>query len=127
MFFLQKRTRLRIMKDGKRGDAMFGAIYGDVIGSYYEVHCTKAYDFPLMAESSFTDDSVLIAAVCRAILDDPQPISRGSASAHASMPQNTASITPIFRMPDSATSLPSGQATREQETATATGTAPPCV
>ena len=64
------------MKDGKRGDAMFGAIYGDVIGSYYEVHCTKAYDFPLMAESSFTDDSVLIAAVCRAILDDPQPISR---------------------------------------------------
>ena len=64
------------MKDRKRGDAMFGAIYGDVIGSYYEVHCTKAYDFPLMAESSFTDDSVLIAAVCRAILDDPQPISR---------------------------------------------------
>lgn len=64
------------MKDRKRGDAMFGAIYGDVIGSYYEVHCTKAYDFPLMPESSFTDDSVLLAAACRAILDDPRDISR---------------------------------------------------
>ena len=115
------------MKDGKRGDAMFGAIYGDVIGSYYEVHCTKAYDFPLMAESSFTDDSVLIAAVCRAILDDPQPISRLGLGKRACVyAANTAGITPIFRMPDSATSLPSGQATRARETATATGTAPPC-
>ena len=26
---------------------MFGAIYGDVIGSYYEVHCTKDYNFEL--------------------------------------------------------------------------------
>ncbi len=40
---------------------MFGAIYGDIIGSYYENHCTKDYDFPLMRESSFTDDSVLTA------------------------------------------------------------------
>ena len=24
---------------------MFGAIYGDIIGSYYETHCTKDYDF----------------------------------------------------------------------------------
>lgn len=50
---------------------MFGAIYGDVIGSYYEVHCTKDYNFVFNQDSSFTDDSVLIAAVCKAIIDDP--------------------------------------------------------
>ena len=54
---------------------MFGAIYGDVIGSYYEVHCTKNYDFEFNKDSTFTDDSVLIAAVCRAILNDPADIS----------------------------------------------------
>ena len=32
---------------------MFGAIYGDVIGSYYEVHHTKNYDF------EFNNDSIL--------------------------------------------------------------------
>ena len=55
---------------------MFGAVYGDVIGSYYEVHCTKNYDFAFQADSTFTDDSVLIAAVCRAILNQPADISR---------------------------------------------------
>ena len=55
---------------------MFGAIYGDVIGSYYEVHCTKDYDFPFVKESRFPDDSVLIAAVCRPILNDPSEIGK---------------------------------------------------
>lgn len=55
---------------------MFGAIYGDVIGSYYEVHCTKDYNFEFNRDSTFTDDSVLIAAVCRAILNNPAEISR---------------------------------------------------
>lgn len=55
---------------------MFGAIYGDVIGSYYEVHCTKDYDFPFQKDSTFTDDSVLIAAVCKAILNNPSDISK---------------------------------------------------
>lgn len=54
---------------------MFGAIYGDIIGSYYEVHCTKNYDFAFDKESTFTDDSVLIAAVCKAILNNPAEIS----------------------------------------------------
>lgn len=53
---------------------MLGAVYGDIIGSYYENHCTKNYDFPLMRESTFTDDSVLIAAVCKAILLNPKAI-----------------------------------------------------
>ena len=53
---------------------MFGAIYGDVIGSYYEVHCTKDYNFPFENDSSFTDDSVLIAAVCKTILDSPAEV-----------------------------------------------------
>ena len=55
---------------------MLGAIYGDVIGSYYEVHCTKDYNFDFNKESTFTDDSVLIAAVCKAILNDPSEISK---------------------------------------------------
>ena len=55
---------------------MFGAIYGDVIGSYYEVHCTKDYNFEYHKDSTFTDDSVLIAATCKAILNNPSEISK---------------------------------------------------
>lgn len=55
---------------------MFGAIYGDVIGSYYEIHCIKDYDFKFQNESTFTDDSVLTVAVCKAILNDPKHITR---------------------------------------------------
>lgn len=62
---------------------MFGAIYGDVIGSYYEVHCTKKYDFEFNKDSSFTDDSVLIAAVCKAILNHPAEISKWGIRARA--------------------------------------------
>ncbi|MCM1131951.1 MAG: ADP-ribosylglycohydrolase family protein [Ruminococcus flavefaciens] len=47
---------------------MFGSLFGDIIGSYYELHCTKDYDFPFARESTFTDDSVMTCAVCRAIL-----------------------------------------------------------
>ena len=54
---------------------MLGAIYGDVIGSYYEIHYTKDYGFEFNNDSSFTDDSVLIAAVCKAIIVDPSEIS----------------------------------------------------
>ena len=57
-------------------EAIFGSIYGDVIGSYYETHCTKNYDFKFNKESSFTDDSVLIAAVCKSILNNPTEISK---------------------------------------------------
>ncbi len=55
---------------------MFGAIYGDVIGSYYENHCTKDYNFPFQSDATYTDDSMLIAAVCQAILNDSSPIKR---------------------------------------------------
>lgn len=55
---------------------MFGALYGDVIGSIYENACTKSYDFPLLRESHFTDDSVMTAAVCRAILNNGDNIGR---------------------------------------------------
>lgn len=47
---------------------MFGALFGDIIGSYYEIHCTKDYNFDFRRESTFTDDSVLSCAVARAIL-----------------------------------------------------------
>lgn len=62
---------------------MFGAIYGDVIGSYYEVHCTKNYDFEFDKDSTFTDDSVLITAVCKAILNNPLEISKWGIRARA--------------------------------------------
>lgn len=55
---------------------MFGAIFGDIIGSYYEVHCTKDYNFPLHRESTFTDDSVMTAAVCKAILLNDENITK---------------------------------------------------
>lgn len=55
---------------------MFGAIYGDIVGSYYEVHCTKNYDFPLHPDSTFTDDTVLTAATCKAILINSEPVTR---------------------------------------------------
>ena len=62
---------------------MLGAIYGDVIGSYYEVHCTKDYNFEFNKDSYFTDDSVLIAAVCMAIINNPSEISKWSIRARS--------------------------------------------
>ena len=60
---------------GKEGFHMLGAVCGDIIGSYYEVHCTKDEAFPLFTEeSTFTDDSVLTAAVGEAILYNPNPV-----------------------------------------------------
>ncbi|MBQ8741656.1 MAG: ADP-ribosylglycohydrolase family protein [Clostridia bacterium] len=55
---------------------MFGAIYGDIIGSYYETHCTKDYNFEFQKDSTFTDDTVLTVAVCKAILNNSDPIAR---------------------------------------------------
>lgn len=55
---------------------MFGAIYGDIIGSYYETHCTKDYDFEFQKDSTFTDDTVLTVAVCKTILNNPDTITR---------------------------------------------------
>lgn len=55
---------------------MFGAIYGDIIGSFYETRRTKNYDFELRRESCFTDDTLLTVAVCNAILNNPKDISR---------------------------------------------------
>ncbi len=54
---------------------MFGAIWGDVVGSPYEFdenNC-KAKDFPWLTEKSrFTDDSVMSLAVADALLDAPE-------------------------------------------------------
>lgn len=54
---------------------LLGAVYGDIIGSYYEARCTKNYGFEFNRDSKFTDDSVLIAAVCQAVTTDPSEIS----------------------------------------------------
>ena len=48
---------------------MIGAIAGDIIGSVYERYPIKTKDFPLFnPHGRFTDDTVLTAAIARAIL-----------------------------------------------------------
>ena len=49
---------------------MLGAIYGDIIGSWYEAYATKDYNFPFHSKSEFTDDTVMTTAVCKAILEN---------------------------------------------------------
>ena len=52
---------------------MLGAIIGDTVGSVYEFHNTKDYDFTLFnAESGYTDDRVMTMAVARWLLADPE-------------------------------------------------------
>lgn len=49
---------------------MIGAIAGDIIGSVYERHQIKTTDFPLFQDRCrFTDDSVLTAAIAKAIVE----------------------------------------------------------
>lgn len=55
---------------------MYGAVFGDIIGSYYERHPTKDYNFNIFNyKSRFTDDTVMNAAVCDAILYNGSDIS----------------------------------------------------
>lgn len=50
---------------------MLGAIAGDIIGSVFESQPIKTEKFPLFSDySTFTDDTVLTAAVAYAILND---------------------------------------------------------
>ena len=52
---------------------MLGALTGDTIGSVYEFHNTKEYDFPLFDErSNYTDDSVMTMAVAWWLLTDKE-------------------------------------------------------
>ena len=52
---------------------MLGAIIGDTVGSDYEFHNTKDYNFSLFnAESGYTDDSVMTMAVAQWLLMDPE-------------------------------------------------------
>ena len=50
---------------------MLGAITGDTVGSVYEFHNTKEYDFTLfLGNSTYTDDSVMTMAVAYWLLKD---------------------------------------------------------
>ena len=52
---------------------MLGALTGDTIGSVYEFHNTKDYDFPLFDErSNYTDDSIMTMAVAWWLLTDKE-------------------------------------------------------
>lgn len=49
---------------------MYGAVFGDIIGSCYEWHNVKSEDFELFPrEARFTDDSVLTVAIADSILN----------------------------------------------------------
>ena len=49
---------------------MLGAIAGDIIGSLHEFQGGKTKEFPLfVAESTFTDDSVLTVAVADCLMN----------------------------------------------------------
>lgn len=50
---------------------MLGAIAGDIVGSIYERHNIHTKEFPLFGEDcTFTDDSVMTAAVASALISD---------------------------------------------------------
>ncbi|MDE5582329.1 MAG: ADP-ribosylglycohydrolase family protein [Ruminococcus sp.] len=55
---------------------MLGAVYGDIIGSWYEAYATKDYNFPFNSKSKFTDDTVMTTAVCKAILENDSDITK---------------------------------------------------
>ena len=49
---------------------MYGAVFGDIMGSWYEWHNCKSEDIELFRrESHFTDDSVLTCAIADSILN----------------------------------------------------------
>ena len=49
---------------------MLGAIFGDIVGSVYEIKNTKREDFPLLSKRSHpTDDSMMTLAVARALMN----------------------------------------------------------
>ena len=52
---------------------MLGAIIGDTVGSVYEFHNTKDYNFTMFnSESCYTDDIVMTMAVAHWLLNDPE-------------------------------------------------------
>ena len=54
---------------------MLGAIFGDIVGSVYEIKNTKREDFPLLSKRSHpTDDSMMTLAVARALMNKPSVI-----------------------------------------------------
>ena len=52
---------------------MLGAATGDTIGSVYEFHNTKDYNFRLfLGQSAYTDDSIMTMAVAYRLMRDPE-------------------------------------------------------
>lgn len=52
---------------------MLGAIIGDVVGSMYEFHNTKDYNFKLFPKGSkYTDDTIMSLAIASTLLDIPE-------------------------------------------------------
>jgi ADP-ribosylglycohydrolase len=55
---------------------MIGALFGDIVGSIYEIKPIKSTNFPLFEErSTFTDDSVLSIAIADIILHEKPIVS----------------------------------------------------
>ena len=57
---------------------IIGAVCGDIIGSAYEFHKTKDWNFKLFSpRSTFTDDTVMTCAVAEWLMDDPKHTHEG--------------------------------------------------
>lgn len=57
---------------------MLGAIIGDVVGSTYEFHNTKDYNFKLFPEGSkYTDDTIMSLAVASTLMKCPNNYTEG--------------------------------------------------
>ena len=57
---------------------IIGTVCGDIIGSAYEFHKTKDWNFKLFSpRSTFTDDTVMTCAVAEWLMDDPKHTHEG--------------------------------------------------
>ena len=68
---------------------MLGAIIGDTVGSAYEFHNTKDYNFTLfLGNSAYTDDSVMTMAVAYWLLQDKEHSYQGLEDIMVMLPRN---------------------------------------
>ena len=69
---------------------IIGTVCGDIIGSAYEFHKTKDWNFKLFTpRSTFTDDTVMTCAVAEWLMDGPATAGTNSPAPHHYAPEYT--------------------------------------
>ncbi len=75
MIQIGKIESTAIIRAGKGGNIMIGAIIGDIVGSRFEFDNHRSIDFELFTEDCFvTDDTIMTLAVAKAILETDRDI-----------------------------------------------------